>query len=171
MVLFLQVSVSLIFFVNKVLVLIGKKSGWLLGVLAAFLAIFYFYCIGLYVYTALEFGLIVLMGYGFFKSEERKPYVETAIRGVTAIVMFALTWFAFSGFITIIELFSSLGLLAGTYFLTHEKVRVGWLLYSMAHVLAAILGYYKEQQFFADFQIASAIVSLIGVHDTFTTRK
>jgi len=163
MVSFLQIAVSLIFFANKVVVLAGKKVGWLLGAIAAFLAFFYFYLLGLYVYTALEFGLIVLMGYGFFKKEKKNPQVEMAIRGVSLIVMLTLTIFAFRGFITIVELASSLGFLWGTYFLIHgKKIRAGWLLYVVGHVTAAYLGVSKHQSFFADFQIASAIASIVG---------
>jgi hypothetical protein len=159
---FLQISVSLLFFMNKVFVLIGKKSGWLLGAIAASLAIFYFYFIGLYVYTVLEVGLVILMGYGFFKKEEKNPRVETTIRVVTIAVMLIQTTLAFKGMITIVELGSSLGLVIGTFLLTHQKVKAGWILYGIAHILAAVLGYNKGQQFFADFQIASALVSFVG---------
>lgn len=158
----LQILVSVIFFTNKVLVLAEKKVGWLLGAIAAIIAVFYFYLIGFYVYTVLEFGLIVLMGYGFLKRGKKNPKVETLIRLLIIVVMVALAFFAFSGLITIIELISSLGLLIGTYMLTHHKNRIGWLLYALGHSLAAILGYSKEQRFFADFQIASAIVSFVG---------
>jgi hypothetical protein len=163
----LQVLVSLIFFANKVCVLVERKRvGWFLGAIAAALAIFYFYLIGLYVFTALEFGLIVLMGYGVVKKAEKNPAVETRIRLVTIGVMLVLAYFAWTGLITIVELGSSLGLLLGTFFLTHSKPTTGWLLYVVGHSLAAYLGYYKEQQLFADFQVASAIVSIVGVMGT-----
>ncbi len=163
MILTLQILVSLIFFANKVFVLADKKVGWLLGAVAATLGVFYFYFIGLYVYTALEVGLIILMGYGFLKKDSKNPAMEMTIRLVTIAVMFALAFFAFSGLITVVELGSSLGLLLGTFFLTHRKLKTGWVLYVLGHLLAAYLGYHKGQQFFADFQIASAIVSFVGV--------
>ena len=162
MILVLQILVSVIFFANKVLVLAEKKVGWLLGAVAATFGVFYFYLIGLYVYTALEVGLIILMGYGFLKKDHKNPAMETVIRLVTIAVMLALAYFAFSGMITIVELGSSLGLLLGTFFLTHRQQKTGWILYVLAHVLAAYLGYNKGQQFFADFQIASAIVCIVG---------
>ena len=159
----LQILVSLIFFANKVFVLAEKKVGWLLGAIAATLGVFYFYFLGLYVYTALEVGLIILMGYGFLKKDHKNPTVETMIRLVTIAVMCLLAFFAFSGLITIVELGSSLGLLLGTFFLTHRKVKTGWILYTLGHLLGAYLGYNKGQQFFADFQVASAIISIVGV--------
>lgn len=163
MISFLQISVSLIFFANKVAVLVEKKVGWIFGVIAALLAFFYFYLLGMYIYTVLELGLIVLMGYGFFKKQKKNPQVEVMIRVVLAVVMLTLALFAFNGLITIVELVSSLGLLWGTYYLTHEKIRAGWLLYVVGHTTAAYLGINKDQMFFADFQIASAIVSLVGM--------
>lgn len=158
----LEISVSLIFFTNKVLVLAGKKFGWLVGSIAAVLAAIYFYLLGFYVYTALELGLIVLMGYGFFKSSKKNLKVEVLIRFVIVVVMLALSVFVFQGKLTIIEFVSSLGMLWGTFFLTHDRVRLGWILYASANIGSAYLGFQKEQQFFMDFQIASAIVCATG---------
>ncbi|KKU49608.1 MAG: hypothetical protein UX71_C0010G0018 [Parcubacteria group bacterium GW2011_GWA1_47_10] len=161
-ILILQVLVSVIFFANKVFILEKLKIGWLLGVIAAALAVLYFYLIGLPVYTALEGSLIILMGYGFFKGDFENPRVELVIQLVIMIVMCSLAIFAFNGRITIVELPSAVGMLWGTYFLTHHQERKGWALYGFAHVLAAVLGYQKGQTFFADFQVASAVVCCVG---------
>jgi hypothetical protein len=158
----LQISVALIFFANKSFVLVGKRFGWFLGALAAFIAVFYFYLIQLYIYTVLEVGLIILMGYGFIKPKENNG-LELAIRLTIAGIMLILSMFAFNGLLTIYELLSSAGLLFGTYFLTHSKVKLGWFISGLAHLLAMQLGYEKNQNFFADFQLASAIISFIGI--------
>lgn len=163
MTMFLQVAVSVIFFINKTLVLVGKKSGWMVGVVAAILATFYFFRIELYIYTVLELGLIILMGYGFLWVGQKKPLTEMVINWTTAIVMLAMTVFVFSGLMTAIEFGSSIALLLGTYFLTHDQISWGWSLYALAHGMAAYLGYHKDQQIFADFQVASCIVSLVGL--------
>ena len=164
---FLEISVSLIFFVNKLLVLVGEKLerwGWLVGVVAAVLSIFYFYLIELYVFTALEFGLVVLMGYGFLPEKNKTSKTEKWIHIAIIVVMSALAYFVFSGLMTIYEFLSAVGMLIGTYYLlTHKKMQLGWLLYGLAHILAAVIGYDKQQEFFADFQIASVIVSAIGI--------
>jgi len=162
--LFLQIAVTLIFFVNKVLVLLGKRSGWMFGAIAAVLAIYYFYLIGLYIYTTGEIALFVLMIYGFFKTESARPVVELAVQTVTVIAMLLLTWFAFNGPITVLELASALIALLGAYLLTHGNVRAGWALGAVSHALAAPLGYQKEQLFFADFQVASAVVAFVGAY-------
>jgi hypothetical protein len=164
MILALQIAVALIFFANKILILCGKKSGWLVGAFAAVLAIFYFYYIELYIYTVGEAALIVLMFYGFFKDETSRPTVEVAVQVVTAGVMLVLTWFAFNGYITIVELASALLALTGAWLIASGSVRIGWAFGATSHMLAAHLGYYKEQTFFADFQIASAVVSGIGAY-------
>ena len=158
----LEILVSLIFFGNKVFILLERKFGWLLGVVAAALAVIYFYRIELQIYMVLEASLVVLMGYGYFKRDLENPRVEFVIRFVIMVVMLVLAMFAYNGLITMIELLSSFGMLWGTYFLTHKRVRWGWILYGVAHLLAARLGYQKDQDFFADFQLASAIVSFIG---------
>ena len=166
MTMFLQIAVSVIFFTNKTLVLADKKSGWLVGVVAATLATFYFFRIELYIYTVLELGLIVLMGYGFLWAGQKKPLTEMVINWTTAIAMLVMTIFVFTGLMTAVEFGSSVALLLGTYFLTHNQISWGWSLYALAHGLAAYLGYHKDQQIFADFQVASGIVSLVGLLKT-----
>lgn len=163
MIQFLQIAVSLILFSNKIFVLIERKTGWLLGAIGCTLAIFYLYLIELYVFTTLEFGLVVLMLYGFLKKDRGNNRTETWIRIVIFLSMIVMTYFAFTGMMTIYELLSSTGLLFGTYFLTHDKKSLGWILYCIGHCITAHLGYNKDQDFFADFQIASAIVSVVGV--------
>ena len=158
----LQVAVALILFTNKVFVLIERKTGWLLGAIGCALAITYLYVLGLYVFTVLEFGLVILTLYAFFKGKNKKPRTEFFIRLVIVIAMVIMTIFAFAGKMTMYELAGSILLLFGTYYLSHEKKSLGWALSGIAHVLTAYLGYYKNQQFFADFQIASALVSLAG---------
>jgi hypothetical protein len=158
----LQILVPVIFFANKVFVLAGQKTGWLVGAVGAVLGLFYFYLIGLYVFTALDLGLIVIMGYGYLKTENN-PKVENIIRMVTMVVMILLAGFVFSGSLTIMELVSSASSLMATYYLTHGKNSRGWMLYLVGHVFGAIVGYGRDLNFLADFQVASAIVSLAGL--------
>lgn len=55
----LEIFVSLIFFSNKVGMLIEKKIGWALGALGALLAVIYFFILNLFVYSFAEFGLFI----------------------------------------------------------------------------------------------------------------
>lgn len=161
----LQIAVSLIYFTNKVFILLNKKVGWLVGAIAASLATIYFSLIGLHVYVTLNVGLIILMGYGFLKGEKKKPKVETFIKIVTIAVMFIMAYHTFTGAITIVELISSLALTAGTYYLTHNSKRLGWFLFCVGHATAVYIGYAKNQNFFGDFQIASVIISIFGMFE------
>lgn len=159
----LQVSVSVIFFANKVFVLVGKKVGWALGAFAALLALVYFFLINLKVFTVLEAGLIVLMLYGLIMGGQKSPRVEWWIRGTTTIAMLVMAGFSATGKLTLAELLASAGMLWGTYFLASCAKRTGWALYVAAHTFSAMVGYGHDQHFFGDFQVASAIVALVGV--------
>ena len=163
MIQFLQISISLIFFANKTFVLIDKKTGWLIGAIGAIMGTLYFFLLHLYCFTVLDAGLVILMGYGFIVKSQKNQKVENFIHIVIALAMITLGYFAFSGLMTIVEFFSSILLLLGTYFLTHKKISLGWILYAISHILAAIVGYKVGQMFFADFQIASAIVLIAGL--------
>lgn len=159
----LEVAVSVVFFANKLGVLIEKRLGWLIGVIAAALAILYFFFLNLVVFMVLEVGLVILMGYGYWKKEDVNVRVEWFIRIAITVVMGFLTYFVFAGFLTIMEFIGSVLMLWGTYFLTHKKVLWGWVIYGVSHVFATIVGYGAEQPFFAHFQIASAMVAGAGV--------
>ena len=163
--LLLQISVSLLFLFNKVLVAFGKRSGWLLGVIAAALCVVYFLYLDLYVLVVLEVGLVLLMGNGYLGFTSTR--VVWSLRGVVIIALLAMTVFAFSGALTIVELASSIGMLVGTYWLTHTHARLGWVSYTLAHLLAAYITYVKAQHFFAVCQVLSAAVCLYGLWKDF----
>lgn len=158
----LEWALAITFFVHKFLIFVRKKEGWLLGSIAACFGWWYFENIDMHVYTALQFGLVALMMYGFFKGEERKPRTEVTIRAVTAGVMVVMAYYSWAGGITAVELISTLCLLIGTYLLTHGRQRQGWLLYTIAHVFATWLTAGKHQIVFAIFQGFSAIISTLG---------
>lgn len=149
-------------FAYKVMVYAGRKTGWILGSVSAVLGTIYFYLLDMYVYTVLDVGLVVLLAYAFFKKDTVSKDVQTWVRVLTGTVMLIISAAAFNGMLTVVETVSTFGLLIGTVLLTHGRESLGWVLHAMAHLLAAYLGYEKEQAFFADLQIASAIVSILG---------
>jgi len=153
---FLQISISLIFFTNKTFVLIDKKTGWLIGAIGAVMGTLYFSLLHLYCFAVLDAGLVILMSYGFIAKAQKNQKVENVLHLVILLAMLSLGYFAFSGVMTVVQFFSSALLLMGTYLLTHQKTSWGW-------ILAAIVGYKVGQMFFADFQIASTIISIVGL--------
>ncbi len=163
MLLFLQIAVSVLFFLQKVGVLAGLRLGWLLGMVAAILGVGYFFGASMYVFTALEVGLTILMGQAWYFREKKNEKIENGIRIVTIVTMFILTLFSCAGRLTVFELLSSVGLLGGTYLLSHQKPMAGWLISLVAHSFGAYVGYGHGQMFFADMQVASLLVSLVGV--------
>lgn len=163
LILVLQILVSGFYFSNKVLIYKGRKVGWLMGALAATLAVLYFSLLHRYVYIILNVGLIILMGYGFLKKNKTSPNVEMLIRLVTIVVMVILTFSAWSGLTTAVELVSSVGLFIGTFFLTHNRAKTGWILYCVGHATAIHIGYCTHQWIFLVSQIASVIVSILAI--------
>ncbi len=157
----LAVVVAIIFFSNKVLVLIGYKIGWFLGMTGALLATVYLYLLGFYAYAILEIGLIFLMGARYFT--DGNVVIEKWIRWVVISSTILAGIYAFTGVITIWEIIASLSMLAGTYCISNKLYkRLGWFLYFITHGITAWLSYQKNQQFFGDLQIASAIIAFIG---------
>ena len=110
-----------------------------------------------------DFGLVTIMLYGFFIRDKKNDRAENLIRFATLFSMLLMTYFAFSGLMTLCEFLSSTIMLCGAYFLTHNKMSIGWTLALISHLLAAYLGYQKDQNFFADFQIASAMIAFVGI--------
>jgi len=158
----LQVIMSVAFFAQKVFILIDKKSGWLVGALSALIGTVYFYSVHMYCFATLECGLTILMFYGYFTKETKNSTVERIINIVTASCITALAYWAFAGVMTVAEFVSSLSSMAGVYWLTHRKLKLGWLSLGISRILAAVVGYHANQWFFADFQLASTIVALAG---------
>ncbi len=156
----LQIVVSVLFLLNKVFLAAGEKTGWLWGAIGCLLAVCYFYRLHLLVYMVLDIGMVVLMTYGYLKKGAKRPLVELTIQIVSAIVMVVMAYSAFMGVLTLIELASAIGILIGTYVLTHGKVRAGWILYAVANTLTVVVAFKKHQHIFADFQIAQVVVAL-----------
>lgn len=160
---YLAIIMSIILFANKVLLLIGKKEGWLIGAFGTVLAIIYLLLIRFPIMATAEVGIFALMLYGFFPKESFSKKVEYSLRALTFFIIIFLSWFTFSGVLTMIEFLASVSVLVGVYLFTHNKEFLGWFLYFIGHVLTAYMAHERHQDFFEHFQIASAVVSLIGM--------
>lgn len=159
----LQVLVSVILLLNKWFVLQGRRGGWIAGFIGCFLAVFYLYFIGLYVFTVFEVGLAILMLYGYWSAKNKTGKFQKIIRGIMIVTMLLVAWFTWSGLMTVSELLSSLALMVGTYFLAVNKIKSGWFFYLIGHLLCVYLGFIKGQFIFALFQFLSVMISILGI--------
>jgi len=163
----LEALISLIFFSNKIGFFLSRKNSivWWMGAIAAVLAIYYFFLLHLFVYAIGEIGLFVITVYGaLVKKENRK--VEIGIECITFVIAVILAFLTFQGQLTVLEFFSSVGMLIAFYLLHPKngmwKMKWGWVILAATHLTAAHIGYVKHQDMFAHFQIASSIVGIGG---------
>lgn len=143
--------------------LYDKKSGWLFGAIAGMFAVFYFLFLKLYIYSLMEFSIFILMSYGYIFFKEIKPKYEFIVNLFIILILSLLSFFVFSGLLTIIEYTSSITFIVGTYFFNQRKIFIGWFLFIFSHLGSTYLGYIKEEYFFMYFQIASIVVAIIGM--------
>lgn len=163
----LQVLISTIFFSNKIGLFLERKNpiAWWMGTIASALAVVYFFLLNLPVYVVGEIGLFFLTIYGAIGKKENRR-VEIGIEFITSIIAFILLFFTFKGELTVLEFFSSVGMLLAFYLLHPKngvwKMKWGWAVLAGTHVMAAHIGFVKHQDMFAHFQIASSIVGVWG---------
>lgn len=168
-------AASLLFFSNKILVLLGhsinKRIGWFFGALGAVLFIVYFFLIEAYILSVVEIGLTILMTYRFIAAEKTNKYIELALGIVTGIFISILTIFTTQGVMTTAQFLGALGMLIGTYLLISAKQqsisplwkeRIGFLLYGFGHLCTSYIGYQKHEWIFFIFQAWQMFLCFIG---------
>jgi len=161
--------VSIIFFLNKILVVSGSKEsnirriGWLLGAIGSVLAVVFSLMLHLYVFAVLQFGLIFLQGYGFLAKRDKNMRVEKLLNLIIFVMMVTLAYFLSVGILTLFELGGSIGILLGIYFLTHSNQKLGWILCAFGHGCTVYVMHEKSQYIFAIFQVLSIFVSIYGL--------
>jgi hypothetical protein len=155
---------SLLFFSNKILLLLGKKInkqiGWLCGTFGAILFIIYFFIIGTPILSVLEIGLTTLMAYRFWAGEKTNKIIENGLGILTGLIIIVLTILAEQGMMSLAQFSGAFGMLVGTYLLISAKQieditteeRYGWLLYGLGHLCTSFIGYEKQEWVFFIFQ-------------------
>ena len=112
----LEVSIVLVFFANKVLILNGKRFGWLLGIIAGIFAIVYFYSQGKIPMAGLQVGIVGFSTYGFLLTPKKK-IMEWPLRILIGFILLSLVIFTFTGTVELLKSLVGTGLLLGNYFL------------------------------------------------------
>ncbi|MFA5833643.1 MAG: nicotinamide mononucleotide transporter [Bacteroidota bacterium] len=158
----LEISIVMVFFANKVLILIGKRFAWLFGIIAASLAIIYFSSRGNLPLASLQVGILAAAVYGFLKPT-KKYIFELPIRLIIIAVVIAIAVFVLNGSLELPKSIVSVGILLGNYFLARSNFHIGWLLLGLSNAVTAYFGYLKGHVFFADFQMATAVVAFVGL--------
>ncbi len=156
----LQYLVGTIYFLNKVLLALGKRSGWVIGVIAAILAILYYLTLDLYTLITLEAGFLALMIFGWF-NHARELRADRFIYPLMIVVMAYLLWSgATEG---PLELVISLTFMIAIYDLAKHRWQRGWIFMGLAHGLMAWLAFRELQYFFGSAQVLSAGVAVYAL--------
>lgn len=160
----LEILVSILYFVNKLLLLLDRKSGWTTGLFASGLAMIFFLQLSLYLFFALELACFLIMILGI-QGEKLSARTLTFIYGIVAFVMLLLLWNVnASGWF---EFITSILFMIAFLYLANRKARQGWIFLGISHLLMLWITFDKSAYFFAALQGASAIVCIIGVIKTY----
>ena len=159
----LSVFLGLLSVVNKVLLFLEKKSGWMSGIVIGLTSGFYFWAIDLKILAVAEFGFFIVMLYGYIKQTRPSLRVTFWINLVLTALSIFLCYFFFAGVLTIFETISALSFIWGGYQLAIDKKVFGWLLFLSAHVTLSTNAFYAEQTIFAWLQVVSALVCIYAI--------
>lgn len=157
----LQVAVAVLYFINKVLLSLEKKSGWQIGILASSLAIFYFYSLDLYLLVGLEVGFMSILIFGLINHNQEIKYENMLY--LVMILLLVFLYFVLKNS-TILEFIISLDFILAIFFLAKKKVFIGWIIMLLGHLMMGYFTYTSHQTFFALMQFLSVFVSLFAIY-------
>ncbi len=163
----LENTVVLLSFIHKVFLLkADRKIAWITGIIASIVSIYYFYVIGLNIYSGLEVGLVILMGYGLVKNKTTR--IEDLINLFTGVLCLILAYLSFVGLLTMFEMISSVSALLGIYFLAHNKDKLGWSIWIATYLMTTWVVYEKGQMVMVVYQLFSLILAVYGLNKSYS---
>jgi hypothetical protein len=157
----LQIAVAVLYFINKVLLSLEKKSGWQIGILASCLAIFYFYSLDLYLLVGLEVGFMAILIFGLINHNQEIKYENMLY--LVMIFLLIFLYFVLKNS-TLLEFLISLDFILAIFFLAKKKDLVGWIFMLLGHFMMGYFTYTNQQTFFAIMQFLSVFVSLFAIY-------
>jgi hypothetical protein len=165
----LQIAVAVLYFINKVLLSLEKKSGWQIGILASCLAIFYFYSLDLYLLVGLEVGFMAILIFGLINHNQEIKYENMLY--LVMIILLIFLYFVLKNS-TLLEFLISLDFILAIFFLAKKKSLIGWIFMLLGHFMMGYFTYTNQQTFFAIMQFFSVFVSLFAIYRNrpFTTQ-
>lgn len=156
----LEVIVSSIYLVNKIFLLLEKKSGWLLGIIASSLACIYFLTIRLFIFMSLEVAVLMIMIFGFLGTKNTKLFTNIVYGVIILVMLYLLFNIEESG---ILEFITSILFIIAFLALARLKWYWGWSFLGISHLLMLIVTQSKEQYFFAVMQGFSVVVCIVAL--------
>lgn len=159
----LSIFLGLLSIVNKVLLFLEKKSGWISGIVIGLTSGFYFWAIGLKIIAVAEFGFFLVMLYGYIQHTKPSLKVTFWINLILSVISLFLCYFLFVGVLTLVETVSALSFIWGGYQLAVNHKLFGWLILLIAHASTATASYYAGQTIFVGLQVISALICLYAI--------
>jgi len=156
----LQIAVAGLYFINKVLLSLNKKSGWQIGILASILAVFYFFSLKMYLLVGLEVGFMAIQTFGLLNHKEEAKH-ENLLYLVMALLLILLFFVLKKS--TFLEFIISLDFILAIFFLAKKKSIIGWLIMLFGHFMMAYFTFQNQQHFFAFMQVMSIFVALFAI--------
>lgn len=156
----LEIIVALLYFTNKIFLLLEKKAGWIFGIAASSLATVYFFYLEFYIFLSLEFACLVIMILGFI-GNNRTKVLAYLIYGIISLVMIYLLFnIEESGFM---EFVTSILFIVSFLLLANGRWYSGWLFLGVSHILMLFVSLTKNQEFFALMQGLSVVICIISL--------
>jgi hypothetical protein len=164
----LETAVAILYFINKVLLSLNKKSGWQIGILASILAFFYFLSLKLYLLVGLELSFLSILVFGLINHGKEIKF-KNLLYGLMFFIMVFLYFVLKNS--TLIEFIISVCFILAIYFLANRNALSGWTIMLLGHLLMAYFTFTKNQYVFASLQILSCFVSLYAIYNLKKSQK
>ena len=156
----LEVAVAILYFTNKIFLLLEKNAGWAFGIAASSLATFYFFFLELYIFLSLEFACLTIMILGWLGGKRSTTFANFVYGIIILVMIYLLINVDASGWL---EFITSILFIVAFLLLAHGKWNLGWLFLGVSHILMLIITLQKGQEFFALMQGLSVGVCLLGL--------
>lgn len=156
----LQIAVAGLYFINKVLLSLNKKSGWQIGILASILAVFYFSSLKMYLLVGLEVGFMAIQTFGLFNHKKEVKH-ENLLYFVMSLLVILLYFVLKNS--PFLEFLISLVFILAIFFLAKKKIILGWGIMLLGHLMMAYFTFQNQQHFFAVMQVMSIFVALFAI--------
>lgn len=180
----IELTGSLILFLNKILLQKKIKSGWILGIIGIIIISIPVYQKALFINLAYHLGLITLMIYGYAIARrtpflmELDPSTKIQIKSILILLTLCLCLYLFintkDGGLNNWQLIQSISGLAGSMFLAfHTRISLitGWISNIISHITCIYCMHCKELYWIEFFQVLSIPVAIYAITQEFTKKS